>query len=107
MTIRVDVQNEDGYTGIPAAADFHRWVKASLIEDYTDLEQTIRIVSEHESRHLNAQFRGRDAPTNVLSFPSHSPYLDYQCLGDLVMCAPLVARETAQQSKPEVAHWAH
>ena len=106
MTIRVDVQNDDSYTGIPTASEFHNWVKASLVEDYTDLEQTIRIVSEPESRHLNAQFRGKDAPTNVLSFPSQSPYLEYQCLGDLVICAPLVAQESIQQNKPEIAHWA-
>lgn len=107
MTLELDIQNERNYIDIPALADFNRWVKASLIRHYDSLEQTIRIVDESESRQLNARFRGREKPTNVLSFPSESPYLDYQCLGDLVICAPLVAREAIAQNKPEKAHWAH
>ncbi len=103
----VDIQNDENYSGLPAGSEFQRWVEAALLDEYANLEQTIRIVGETESRRLNAQFRGKDSPTNVLSFPSQSDYLEYQCLGDLVICAPLVARESHQQNKPETAHWAH
>ena len=55
----------------------------------------------------NRRFRGKDSATNVLAFPAYSEFLDYDCLGDLVLCAPLVALEAAQQGKREDAHWAH
>jgi probable rRNA maturation factor len=78
-----------------------------LVINYDDLEQTIRVVDEAESRDLNLQFRGKDKPTNVLSFPSQSAFLDYDCLGDMVICAPLVSAEAERQEKAEIAHWAH
>ena len=82
-------------------------MKAALQADYACLEQTIRIVDEPESRTLNRQFRDRDSATNVLAFPADSDLLDYDCLGDLVICAPLVSAEAKEQGKTEDAHWAH
>ncbi|MFV2032571.1 MAG: rRNA maturation RNase YbeY, partial [Gammaproteobacteria bacterium] len=79
----------------------------SLQRQYDNLEQTIRVVDEAESRMLNQKFREIDASTNVLSFSTDSEYLDYQCLGDLVICAPVVAAEAEQQGKAPLAHWAH
>ncbi len=107
MPVRVEIQNEDNLSNIPRASEFHSWVEASLLRGYDDLEQTIRIVTEAESRELNLQFRGKDKPTNVLSFPSESAFLDYDFLGDLVICAPLVSAEAEEQNKTEIAHWAH
>ena len=107
MALRVEIQNDDNLEDIPNDSEFLSWVEASLVENYDDLEQTIRIVSEAESRDLNLQYRGKDKPTNVLSFPSQSPFLDYDCLGDLVICAPLVSEEALQQNKSRIAHWAH
>lgn len=73
-------------------------------------ELTVRIVGEAESRELNAGWRGKDRPTNVLAFPGGEPDLpggaDYP-LGDLVVCAPVVAREAAEQGKSAAAHWCH
>lgn len=107
MSIRVDIQNDDFLSGIPESSQFLRWVKAALQEDYDRFEQTIRIVNEAESRALNRQYRNKDNSTNVLSFPAEIPHIDYQCLGDLVICAPVVAREAVEQRKSIDAHWAH
>ena len=107
MPVRVEIQNDDNLSNIPKESEFLSWVKAALFRDYKNLEQTIRIVNESESRDLNLQFRGKDKPTNVLSFPMQSDFLDYDCLGDLVICAPLVGAEAGQQKKAEIAHWAH
>lgn len=72
------------------------------------VELTIRIVDREESRELNRQYRGKDAPTNVLSFPADLPAeVDANLLGDILMCAPLVAEEAREQGKAEQAHWAH
>jgi len=107
MAIILDLQNESTATLIPAAEQVQQWLTAALQADYARLEQTIRVVDEPESRSLNSQFRDRDSATNVLAFPADSDLLDYDCLGDLVICAPLVAAEAKAQGKTEDAHWAH
>ena len=61
-----------------------------------------------ESRRLNRSYRGKDAPTNVLSFPASAlEHASDGALGDLAICAPVVAREARAQDKPLAAHWAH
>ncbi len=107
MAIILDLQNESAATSVPAAEQVQQWLKAALQADYARLEQTIRVVDEPESRTLNRQFRDRDSATNVLAFPADSDLLDYDCLGDLVICAPLAAAEAKAQGKTEDAHWAH
>jgi probable rRNA maturation factor len=107
MAIILDLQNESAATLLPTAEQFQQWLKAALQAAYPRLEQTIRIVDEAESRALNQQFRVKDSATNVLAFPADSALLDYDCLGDLVICAPLVAAEAKAQGKTEVEHWAH
>ncbi|MGH8198713.1 MAG: rRNA maturation RNase YbeY, partial [Steroidobacteraceae bacterium] len=69
-------------------------------------ELGIRVVGAGESRRLNERWRGRPAPTNVLSFPA-APALRGRQLGDIVVCAPVVAREAREQGKALSAHWAH
>lgn len=107
MPVQIDLQNDDEMAEIPDSTEFLSWVKSVLQKNYDNLEQTIRIVDRSESQALNAQFRGKDSPTNILSFPSETSYLDYQCLGDLVICAPLVTKEADEQGKSVHAHWAH
>ncbi|HCU85115.1 MULTISPECIES: rRNA maturation RNase YbeY [unclassified Methylophilus] len=86
---------------IPAAAQFKRWVRAAL---RVETSLTIRIVDEAEGQQLNAAYRGRDYATNVLTFPlTEEPML----MGDIVICAPVVAREALEQGKPLLAHYAH
>ncbi len=74
----------------------------------SNVELTIRIVDEAEARQLNERWRQRKGPTNVLSFPFEGAEgIDIPLLGDLVICAPLVEREAAEQQKSRNAHWAH
>ncbi len=107
MALRLDLQNPAALAPVPAIDDFRRWVEAALERDYAEFEQTIRIVDADESERLNAAYRGKSGPTNVLAFPGDDALLDYACLGDLVICAPLVAAEAAERGKPLDAHWAH
>lgn len=90
---------------IPSAATLRRWATEALGAVAGDV--TIRIVDESESRDLNHRFRGKDKPTNVLSFPYDGETLDVPVLGDIVICAPVVAREALEQHKASKAHWAH
>ena len=107
MPVKVDLQNDDGFENLPAQGQFEDWVEAALQASHEQLEQTVRIVGEAESRDLNRRFRERDKATNVLAFPGDAEFLDYDCLGDLVICAPVVAAEAADQGKTDEAHWAH
>ena len=107
MAIVIDLQNDTGFADAPALPDFERWVAAALQDSHAQLEQTICVVDEAQSRELNHRFRGKDSATNVLAFPGENEFLDYDCLGDLVICAPLVTAEALQQGKPVDAHWAH
>jgi len=107
VNIAIDLQNDGALGDIPASEHFCRWVQAALCKPFTNLEQTVRVVDESESQTLNLQYRGKDKPTNILSFPAEIPHIDYQCLGDLVICGPLVAREASDQNKEPEAHWAH
>lgn len=90
---------------LPSASTLRRWASAALGAVAGDV--TIRIVDEDESRDLNHRFRGKDKPTNVLSFPYDGETLDVPVLGDIVICAPVVAREALEQGKEARAHWAH
>jgi len=107
MYAKIDLQNDESLTGVPDKQDLKAWVDAALMQDFDCLEQTIRVVGLAESRALNLQYRAIDSPTNVLSFVTDNDYLDYEYLGDLVICAPIVEQEAQQQSKSLQAHWAH
>ena len=87
--------------GIPSATSFRTWAVAARGRRKGEI--TLRIVSADEGRALNQSWRGRDYATNVLSFPMGEK--DY--LGDIVICAEVVAREAAEQHKSPRAHWAH
>jgi probable rRNA maturation factor len=88
-------------TALPTRAAVRRWVRAA---GPAAAELTVRFVDAEEGRRLNAQYRGRDYATNVLSFPyAREPRL----AGDLVLCVPVVLREAAQQGKAVPAHFAH
>ena len=94
--------------GIPAAVSFRKWVAAALAGRIREADLAIRIVGSREGRALNRHYRGKDYATNVLSFPVELPEgVDLPMLGDLVICAPVVAREAREQRKPLAAHYAH
>lgn len=86
--------------GVPSAARLRGWALLALAASPGEL--TLRVVGAAESRRLNRQYRGKDQPTNVLSFAGSPGQL-----GDLVICAPVVAREAREQGKPPADHWAH
>ncbi|WP_374555447.1 rRNA maturation RNase YbeY [Thermomonas sp.] len=98
--------------GVPAAASFRKWVAAALSGRIREADLAIRLVDEKEGRALNHHYRGKDYATNVLSFPAELPEglpkgVKLPLLGDLVLCAPVVAREAKEQGKPLNAHYAH
>jgi len=102
----INVQRRVTAAGIPAPSTLRAWAMAAL-EGATPGEITIRVVDEEESAALNGKFRHKPYPTNVLSFPYEAEAPSEQVLGDLVICAPVVAREAAEQNKEPHAHWAH
>jgi len=105
---RIDVQFALAAEGLPGAEQIRDWAAMALQERCADAELTIRIVDEAEITALNRQFRGKDGATNVLSFPHDAlPGIAPTLLGDVVICAPVVAAEAVVQGKPLQAHWAH
>jgi probable rRNA maturation factor len=119
-SLRVDVQ-----TGVrawaPSARDIAAWAGAAIGRRAAGGELGVRVVGSAESRRLNARYRGKDKPTNVLSFPP-APLpvaapegpggrsrrsAESRPLGDLVICARVVRAEAREQRKPLEAHWAH
>lgn len=107
-SLEVDVQYASTAPDLPAEAELARWARVALGGEAIAAELTIRIVDAAESQALNRDYRGRDQPTNVLSFPFEAPPgVSSALLGDLVICAPVVAQEAAEQGKPLQAHWAH
>ncbi|KAA2284818.1 rRNA maturation RNase YbeY [Arenimonas fontis] len=94
--------------GLPTAASFRKWVAAAARGRIRRADLAIRLVDEKEGRALNRHYRNKDYATNVLSFPAELPEgVNLPLLGDLVICAPVVAREAAEQGKPLAAHYAH
>jgi len=93
---------------IPAQEKFKKWIDAILQDDAEDSEIVIRIVDEQEMILFNEQYRGKNGSTNVLSFPFEAPDgVDSDLLGDLLVCAPVVEKESKQQEKLLEHHWAH
>jgi len=105
--LTVDIQRIIEDETLPGDNDLVHWARAGWQQDQ-DSEVTLRLVDEDESRQLNHQYRGKDKPTNVLSFPFEAPAgITVPLAGDLVICAPVVAREAIEQNKTPEAHWAH
>ena len=95
-------------TGLPTAEQIEQWATATVQPQSDEVEMTVRIVDEAESHALNLNYRGKDRPTNVLSFPFECPdEVELPLLGDLVICRQVVEREAQEQDKPVMAHWAH
>jgi len=108
--VRLDVSVEYALprAGLPAAVSFRKWVAAALAGRIREADLALRIVGTKEGRALNRHYRGKDYATNVLSFPAELPEgVKLPLLGDIVLCAPVVAREAREQKKPLAAHYAH
>lgn len=109
MAHQIDIESNSRSQQIPPLAELERWISAALPgDDFEDAEVSVYIVDEDEGKELNAQYRGKDYPTNVLSFPADiAEEVGVPLLGDLVICAPVVEREAQEQGKTLQAHWAH
>ncbi|MGY4878271.1 rRNA maturation RNase YbeY [Vreelandella aquamarina] len=109
-TAVIDYQVATQAPELPSAEELERWVSA-VLERHADEpahELTIRVVDIDESQALNRDYRGKDKPTNVLSFPFEAPPgVDLPLLGDLVICHAVVDQEAQQQHKPLIQHYAH
>ena len=107
LDIQIAVEKEND---LPTEEQLSQWASAALITrtEYEEPELTIRIVDEAESQELNFEYRGKDKPTNVLSFPFEAPaHVPIPLLGDLIICKQVVEREAIEQGKALTSHWAH
>lgn len=99
--IKLALQFASNQANLPTRNQFRKWAKATV---RVDTEVAIRIVDEEEGRALNNAYRGKDYATNVLTFPlTEEPHL----MGDIIICAPVVAAEALAQNKSLEAHYAH
>ena len=109
--MRVEIQRQLELDGIPDDQALSRWAEAAM-DAPAQAAVCIRVVDEAEGRALNLQWRGKDYATNVLSFPGSVPPglpagSTPALMGDIVLCAPVVAREAQAQEKMPAHHWAH
>ncbi len=99
--LSLSVQYASNAKILPTRQQLRRWVKVALEQD---VQMALRIVDEVEGRALNLSYRGKDYATNVLTFVYDDTDVLY---GDVVICAPVVAREAKEQDKELLAHYAH
>lgn len=107
--MHVDIQTASAEP-VPAEDDIRNWIAAALEGNACreEVEVSVRLVDVDEMTQLNENYRGKSGATNVLSFPADLPAeLSLPLLGDIVICAPVVRAEAAQQGKSPSAHWAH
>ena len=101
-TLSLSVQYASEAQNLPMRAQFRRWAKRALLQD---VQVALRVVDEEEGRELNRSYRGKDYATNVLTFTYDET--SQPLYGDIVICAPVVAREAREQHKELHAHYAH
>lgn len=108
VDIDLDIQIATADENIPSDDEFRLWIGSALPAEREHCELSLRIVSPDESQSLNHQYRDKDKPTNVLSFPADLPEgVEIDLLGDIVICAAIVEQEAREQHKALKAHWAH
>jgi probable rRNA maturation factor len=113
MTLAVDVTFGTRRPWVPSTRRLAEWASVAAGRQGARAAVAIRVVTAAESRRLNRDYRGKDKPTNVLSFPSDPAVAavvaasEAAPLGDLAICAGVVAREARSQRKARAAHWAH
>lgn len=116
-SLTVDLEVACQAEALPTSEAVSTWLRGALRCSErtrgTRFEVSVRIVDEPEIQRLNADYRGKDTPTNVLAFPVERAIANLTAtqearpLGDLVVCAPVIAREAQEQDKRHDAHWAH
>jgi probable rRNA maturation factor len=104
----IEVQTAISSEGLPSEGQIRQWAEGALQGRRKSALLVVRIVDAAEITVLNQQYRGKGGATNVLSFPYESmPGVTSSLLGDVVICAPVVAAEAVAQGKSLEAHWAH
>ncbi len=113
MNLLLDVQLAESIeqlNTLPTEEQLSLWASTALLgrTEFEEPELTIRLTDEEESQALNSEYRGKDKPTNVLSFPFEMPPgIPLELLGDLIICVGVVEQEAQEQAKTTEAHWAH
>ncbi|MFN2308815.1 MAG: rRNA maturation RNase YbeY [Gammaproteobacteria bacterium] len=108
LRLFLDVQRVSAASDLPTDAQLRGWSRAALADAGGTHALTLRLVDAPESAALNQDYRRKQGPTNVLSFPYEAPPgYARRLLGDLVICADVVRREAQEQGKSLSAHWAH
>ena len=101
MSITLDLQLASEAPNLPTEAQFQLWLEAAILPFQLEAEVTVRIVDEAESQQLNFDYREKNKPTNVLSFPFECPPgIELPLLGDLVICAQVVASFAVKPERP-------
>ena len=112
MRTELEVQRATTLASVPIDDQFQLWVDAAMAGNSNPFTLSIRIVDEAEAQRFNRDYRNKDYATNVLSFPAELPEglpaeITQSQIGDLLICAPVVAHEAKEQRRPETDHWAH
>jgi probable rRNA maturation factor len=106
--LELDVSYAARQPWVPSSRQLSRWAEAALTPMRRSVVLSVRVVGRTRSRSLNARYRHKDKPTNVLSFIGAGSVPDGRFfLGELVICAPVVAHEALTESKSLESHWAH
>ena len=106
--IELELQIATEAKTLPHPGQFREWIAVAYAQFVESGEMVIRIVDEFEMTELNAEYRGKEKPTNVLSFPAEAePGFGINIIGDIVICAPVVEKEALEQNKNILGHWAH
>ena len=107
-TVHIDVMIHSTSSQLPEQSELEKSAAAAVGQHRQEAEISLLIVDEEEGAELNRQWRGKEGPTSVLSFPSDLPAeLELPLLGDLVICVPVVEQEAIEQKKSLNSHWAH
>ena len=107
LTIELSVSDDVDDANLPSEENFQRWAQCCYTDD-AEVVASFQVVSSDEMKTLNKDYRGKDKPTNVLSFPMTLPEeVGISILGDLALCNEVIEAEARQQDKTSEAHWAH
>lgn len=111
MPVTVEISSSDAVSqdddSVPPISQLQTWANQACLND-TEVVVSFQLLGRDEMRQLNNDYRGKDEPTNVLSFPMQLPeQVEINLLGDLALCVDVINEEAEQQSKPRESHWAH
>jgi len=108
LTIELELQIATDSQTLPHPSQFRNWVDKALSSRIDNIELTVRIVDNEEMLELNKTYKNKNSTTNVLSFPMEQDEdYDFNVLGDIIICAPVIVQEAHEQNKDWLAHWAH